>query len=118
VLATDRGDIAGSPRRLWAIFDAPRRPAGTRWLVTFPTPSTAHLADVTRHGCGVTGLDADDCWRLVRDAVFAELPVPPVRDAVFDIDVSTLDADWVLPQIGNPAALGVWFPAWNARPLA
>jgi hypothetical protein len=67
--------------------------------------------DVMRLGCGVTGLDAEDCWRRIREDAFRDLPLPPVGDAVFDIDVSTLDPDRVLPRIGNPAALGVWFPA-------
>jgi hypothetical protein len=65
----------------------------------------------------VTGLDADDCWRRIREDVDRDFPLPPVRDAVFDIDVSILDPDWVLPNIGNPAALGVWFPVWNSRPI-
>jgi hypothetical protein len=78
---------------------------------------TNYLSEVVQHGCGVTGFDADDCWRRIREDVVRDFPLPPVRDAVFDIDVSTLDPDWVLPNIGNPAALGVWFPAWNARPV-
>ncbi len=105
-----RCDIEGSTRRLWVTFARPRRADDARSFILFTAPATEHLADVMLHGCGVTGLDADDCWRRVRDDVFGEQPLPPVGDAVFDIDVSTLDATWVLPRIGNPAALGVWFP--------
>jgi len=36
--------------------------------------------------------------------------MPSIDDAALDIDVSTLDETWVLPRVGNAAALGVWFP--------
>jgi len=67
------------------------------------------LGEVLRKGCGVTGLDEEDCWRRVRD-VFGTRPLPVFTDVVLDIDVSTLDPVHVLPLIGNPAELGVWFP--------
>jgi hypothetical protein len=114
--ATSRGDIEGSPRRLWVTFERPRRPDSARAYGILLESLTTHLGDVLNHGCGVTGIDADDCWRRIRDDVFRDEPMPPVDDAVFDIDVSTLDGSWVLPRVGNPAALGVWFPAWNTRP--
>jgi hypothetical protein len=67
------------------------------------------LTDVLLHGCGVTGVDEEDCWRRVR-GVFGDRPMPECRDVVLDIDVSTLDPVRVLPGVGNPAVLGVWFP--------
>ena len=67
------------------------------------------LQDALIHGCGVTGRDEDDCWRRVR-ARFGDRPTPALRDVMLDIDVSTLDPVRVLPGVGNPAALGVWFP--------
>jgi hypothetical protein len=70
------------------------------------------------YGCGVTGFDEEDCWRRIRAEVFVDNRMPPPRVVVLDIDVSTLDPVTVLPRIGNPAALGVWFPAWNVRPPA
>ena len=97
-------------------FRSPGLPAGTRGVYGGDA-STDHLMDVMRHGCGVTGLDAEDCWRRVRADVFRDLALPPISDVVFDVDVSTLDPDWVLPRIGNPGALGVWFPARNTRPV-
>jgi hypothetical protein len=67
------------------------------------------IADVLAYGCGVTGVDEDDCWRRVR-ALFADRPLPECSEVVFDVDVSTLDPVHVVPGIGNPAQLGVWFP--------
>jgi hypothetical protein len=64
---------------------------------------------VLLYGGGVTGVDEDDCWRRVRD-VIGDRPVPECREVVLDIDVSTLDPVRVLPGVGNPAVLGVWFP--------
>jgi hypothetical protein len=53
---------------------------------------------------GVTGLDADDCWAILREILGDELPA--VRTAVWDIDISTLGTR--VPN-GNPAARGVWY---------
>jgi hypothetical protein len=95
------GGVPGQPRRLWVTFKAGMPPV-------FGSTG-GDLADVILYGCGVTGLDEEDCWRRVR-GVFGERPLPQVRDVVLDIDVSRLDPDRVLPGIGNPAVLGVWFP--------
>ena len=72
----------------------------------------AMLSAALLHGCGVTGLDADDCLKRARDGLFSDRPMPPIRDAVLDVDVSTLDSA-LLSDLGNPAALGIWFPALN-----
>jgi hypothetical protein len=52
---------------------------------------------------GVTGLDADDCSRRVREVLGDASP--RVLREVWDVDVSSLDR---VPT-GNPAALGVWY---------
>jgi hypothetical protein len=57
---------------------------------------------------GVTGWDADDCWSLVREA-FGPSDLPRLERVVWDVDVSSLDAEAVLPRVGNPAARGIWF---------
>ncbi|HEY3673087.1 MAG TPA: hypothetical protein VGN51_19275 [Acidimicrobiia bacterium] len=95
------GDVPGQPRRLWVTFQTGMPPVFGN--------TGGYLGDVILSGCGVTGLDEEDCWRRVR-GVFGERPLPEVRDVVLDIDVSTLDPDRVLSGIGNPAVLGVWFP--------
>ena len=95
-----QGDRDGSPRRLWVEFE-PWRPA---WLM--PGQRYGRTLDPPPRAFGVTGLDAADCWELVRDAL-QEDPLPEVRAIVWDVDVSTLDL-W-REHMGNPAARGVWY---------
>ena len=61
-------------------------------------------------GCGVTGIDLDDALALIRHDVLRGSPLPPIRKIVKDVDISTLDANHVLPNIGVPISRGVWYP--------
>jgi hypothetical protein len=94
-------DVDGQPRRLWVRFTSERN--GVHGRI-----GGGALADV-RVRVWSDGFDEDDSWRRVR-AVFADHPLPECSEATFDVDVSTLDPVHVVPGIGNPAQLGVWFP--------
>jgi hypothetical protein len=94
-------DVDGQARRLWVRFTSGR--VGVHGRL-----GGGALADILAYGCGVTGVDEDDCWRRVR-AVFGDRPLPECSEVVFDVDVSTLDPVHVVPGIGNPGQLGVWF---------
>jgi hypothetical protein len=48
------------------------------------------LGAVLVYGCGVTGLDADDCMERLREFLGAH-PMPPIAEIVWGVDVSTLD---------------------------
>lgn len=48
---------------------------------------------------------------MMRKRIFPLFDSREVANIVEDIDVSSLDSGHVLPNIGNPAALGIWFPA-------
>lgn len=61
-------------------------------------------------GCGVTAFSYEDALDLLQDKVFTEKPIPPVSSVIEDVDVSTLDADHVRPNMGNPLKCGIWFP--------
>lgn len=61
-------------------------------------------------GIGVTALNRDAALALVRSAVFGGAELPRIIKLVEDIDVSTLDEGHILPNAGNPAAPGIWFP--------
>ncbi len=58
---------------------------------------------------GVTGFDWSDSIRLLEERLFRG-PLPPVGAVVEDVDVSQLDADHILPNIGPSAVRGVWYP--------
>lgn len=61
-------------------------------------------------GCGVTAFGYDDAIKILRDEVFAGQELPGIRQQIEDIDVSTLDPDHVLPNMGSPDIRGIWFP--------
>ena len=66
-------------------------------------------------GCGVTAESREDALRIAEKAVFRGDPMPRVLSVVEDVDVSTLDANHVMPNIGDPDKPGVWYPALNVR---
>ena len=61
-------------------------------------------------GCGVTAHDQEDALMILRDRVFRGGTLPEVECVIEDVDMSTLDAKHVLPNMGNQFQRGVWFP--------
>lgn len=61
-------------------------------------------------GCGVTAHNLSDAMSLVKQQIFDGSEVPNVRRVVEDVDISTLDADHVRPNMGMPTYRGIWFP--------
>jgi hypothetical protein len=60
---------------------------------------------------GVTAYSLDDALSLLQACAAYTLPTPPVVvHAVPNVDVSTLDAGHVLPNMVPPNKRGVWFP--------
>jgi hypothetical protein len=84
------------------------------WFSFDKTPGTA-WADVLRLvggvllGCGVTAHDRADAEALLRK-VFDPDPVPPVTEVCEDVELTALDQGHVVPNMGNPAERGIWFP--------
>ena len=60
--------------------------------------------------CGVTAYDYEDAINLMKESVFADSDLPPIRTVVEDIDISKLDGRHVRPNMGIPVFRGVWFP--------
>ena len=67
-------------------------------------------------GCGVTAESRHAAEMLLSAAIFDRGAVPPPSQFVEDVDVSTLDAGHVLPNMGDPVVRGVWFPQGFAKP--
>lgn len=61
-------------------------------------------------GCGVTGFDEEDCRRLIQEMLASNEELPPMRRIIADMDVSTLDPNHVLPNMGIVTKRGIWFP--------
>ena len=81
--------------RYWFEFDLPQSQAR---LVSYGL------------GCGVTAYDYEDAITLMKDRVFKDSELPPIRNMIGDVDVSTLDGKDVKPNMGMPVFRGVWFP--------
>ncbi len=63
-----------------------------------------------RHGCGVTAEDYDTAVALMAERVFKGAPLPPITKAIEDVDIASLDGNYVLPNMGLPLIRGIWFP--------
>ena len=59
---------------------------------------------------GVTAYDYDDAILLIKSNVFPLESLPSVEHWSKDIDVSTLDAGHVLPNMNPPVYRGIWYP--------
>ncbi len=61
----------------------------------------------------MTAYDYDDAIAILRQRVF-EGAEPAIAEAIADVDVSTLDKNHVLPNMGSTVVRGVWFPLKRA----
>lgn len=61
-------------------------------------------------GCGVTARSLGEARAMLRDELFGGEELPPEIRVIHDVDVSTLEANHVRPNMGNPVAPGIWFP--------
>jgi hypothetical protein len=87
-----------------------RSPLLRRFWFTFDP-----FAELTplRLGCGVTAFTYDDALSLLKAEIFGVAANPPIATCIEDIDVSTLDAGHVIPNMGDVTVRGIWFPlAW------
>jgi hypothetical protein len=65
-------------------------------------------------GYGVKAIDRDDALKILRATAF-EGELPPISREVENVDLSTLDADHVLPNAWAPTWRGIWFPGGFQR---
>ena len=61
-------------------------------------------------GCGITAYSYDDAVSILERVVFAGVQAPEITDVVEEVDVSTLDENHVIPNMGICVDRGVWFP--------
>jgi hypothetical protein len=59
--------------------------------------------------CGVTAFTFEDALWLMRELVFKDEPMPPIREAIEDVDIPTLDTH-VRSNMSVPIWRGVWHP--------
>jgi hypothetical protein len=78
-------------RRYWFTFDR-----------THPT--------VVHMGCGVTAFDRQAALALIQRRIFPDQPMPAITSVTDDVDIRTLEANHVRPNMGVPVWPGIWFP--------
>lgn len=61
-------------------------------------------------GCGVSAYDYDDAISLLKKRVFNDAELPKITKEIKDVDVSTLDQNHVLPNMGMVTNRGIWYP--------
>ena len=66
-------------------------------------------------GCGITAHDYEDAIALLRDRVFKRRAFT-VMAYTIDIDIDSLDAGHVLPNMGDVTSRGIWFPLGYEAP--
>lgn len=71
--------------------------------------SNPQVPAVEGFGCGVTAWTKDDAIGLLRHHVFDGQDIS-VHTVIEDVDVSTLDANHVLPNMAPPNIRGIWYP--------
>ncbi len=79
-----------------------------RYWITFAPSGKATSLNL---GCGVTATTRGEAVEMVQEKVFPLFGERKIIGIAEDIDVSRLDPGHVLPNIGNPALKGIWFPA-------
>ena len=60
--------------------------------------------------CGITARNKYEAEEITRIKAFSVFGLRKMEIVAEDVDVSKLDPGHVLPNMGNPAVIGVWFP--------
>lgn len=79
----------------------------TRFWFEFERTSKLSILNI---GCGVTARNYEDALSLLQERLFSGRQIPTIISFVEGIDVSTLDARHVLPNLGVTVDRGIWFP--------
>ena len=61
-------------------------------------------------GCGVTAYDEAQAMEIMKQHIFNNNPVPEIARVIPDVKIDELEKNHFLPNIGNPAMRGIWFP--------
>jgi len=82
----------------------------------FSEDSDAPLPLGVKLGCGISAYNYDDALGIVKRLVFEGKSLPPLARKVKDVDISILDKNHVLPNMGDVLQRGVWFPLGYDEP--
>ncbi|NOK37964.1 hypothetical protein D7W79_18145 [Corallococcus exercitus] len=80
-----------------------------RYWIHFPDDAFVRSRGLN-HGCGVTAYSLEDARGLLQEQLFRDTPLPPFTRVIEDVDVTTLEANHIRPNIGVVTWRGIWFP--------
>lgn len=81
-----------------------------RFWIRLDPSDRAHLPGGITIGFGVTAYSQEDAVSLLRTLVFADGYMPAIVSCQDNVDIRTLDAGHVLPNMYAPNRRGIWFP--------
>lgn len=93
-----------------------RRSVMTRYWITFVNPKNDKATNWVGSGVGVTAPSLEAALKIIERQMFADEQMPKVLNCIEDVDVSTLDAHHVLPNMGLSVSHGIWFPQGFQHP--
>jgi len=80
------------------------------WIEFDRSDQRALSKGVARVGCGVTASSRAEAERLIENRIFDGQPMPPVTKFIEGVDITTLDQNHVVPNMGIVVIRGIWFP--------
>lgn len=81
-----------------------------RYWFEFVKEKGAKLPMGTRIGCGVTATSEKDAIEILKSKIFSDSDVPAIKEVLRNVQFDELDQNHVIPNMGNSAVRGVWFP--------
>ncbi len=61
-------------------------------------------------GCGITTFDYSDALSILKTNIFKREEIPPIKHQIENVDISELDINHVIPNMGQSNIRGIWFP--------
>ena len=80
----------------------------TRFWFEFNPPEVSSLG--LQIGCGVTAWTYDDAVNILQTTIFKDQATPVIKKVIKDIDISTLEANHIRPNLLPSNVRGIWFP--------
>jgi hypothetical protein len=63
-----------------------------------------------QNGCGVSADSYEEALGIIKQRVFGGGRLPPIYQAISNVNLDQLDSNHVLPNMGNVLIRGIWFP--------
>lgn len=61
-------------------------------------------------GCGVTAWSLEDALNIIKEKIFIDREIAPIKKCIENVDITTLQTNSKLSNMGVPVWPGIWFP--------